>query len=505
MRTTAFSLARMIGAFLALVIFTTSHAAPPPAEQAFEEWLDAYNARDVEALGKFNKSRLGDPDVSFALDSREETGGLDLVRIERSEPLNFTALMRERDFPALQRVIVELDSPSSAKLSKFEQIAQPLSTSEALASLDAFASKLASRDRFSGVVVVEQHGKRLYEKAFGLADRDARIPIRLNTPFVFASQGKMFTAVAILQLVESGKVALDAPIGQYLTDYPNKEVASKVTVRHLLTHRGGMGDINILGPEDGPNRQWVRTIADVIKLNGGRPPAFEPGSQQEYSNYGFILLGAIIEKVTAQSYYDYVKERVFRPAGMLATAFPTREQMAGVAVPYTTIKGETVSSTGELPWRGMSAGGGISTADDELKFANALRAGKLISKAMLAEATRRQTPWYGYGFISSPPDDYPHWGHGGGAPGMSLVLAIYPTNDVTIVCMSNRDPPVCDRLAFNVHFHMADAGSPFHPDAAAHAAQPYRCNAQVKGQVLLRDARHQTGIVVHPHVVSLSC
>jgi CubicO group peptidase (beta-lactamase class C family) len=199
----------------------------------------------------------------------------------------------------------------------------------------------------------------------------------------------------------------------------------------------------------------VRTIADVIKLNGSRSPAFEPGSKEEYSNYGFILLGALIEKATGRSYFDYVNEHVFRLAGMNATKFPVRDDLAGVAVPYTTVMGELVPSSHQLPWRGMSAGGGVSTAEDELRFVRALREGKLISASMLHEATKQQTPWYGYGFISSPPDDYPHWGHGGGAPGMSVVLAVYPTNGVTIVCMSNRDPPVCDRLALNIHFHLA--------------------------------------------------
>jgi D-alanyl-D-alanine carboxypeptidase len=447
-----------IGAFLLVIATATSGAAGLPARQTFERWLVVYNSDDADALRRFNEEVLGEPDAAFVLDSREETGGLDLVRVERSEPFEFVAMMRERNFPALQRVILKLARTGETSESTLEQIPQPLPLPEALASLDAFANRLAGRDRFSGVLMVEQDGRRLYAKAFGLANRETRRPVRLDTPFLIASQGKMFTAVAILQLIESGQVSLDATVGKYLPDYPNRQLADTVTVRHLLTHRGGTGDLGILGPDDGSARAWVRTIDDVIRLNGNRPPAFEPGSREEYSNYGFILLGAIVERVTGQSYYDYLRAHIFRPAGMQATDFPTRAAMAEVAVTYTTVNGRLVPSTNQLPWRGMSAGGGTSSAEDLLKFADALTAGKLISKPLLQEATKRQTPWYGYGFISSPPDEYPHWGHGGGAPGMSLVLAIYPTNGVTIVCLSNRDPPVCDRL-FNLQYHLAPAAA----------------------------------------------
>jgi len=432
-----------------------SHAASLPAEQAFEQWLAAYNAADSAALTKFYESRLGYPDIDYVLDTREETGGLDLLEIERNEPLTFVARMRERDFAAFQRLTFELEDASSGKLRVLDQTPEPLATPQAIAALDAFAGKLAARDRYSGVFIVEQNGKRLYARAFGLADREGKKPVRLDTPFFMASQGKMFTGVAVLQLVEAGKVALDDPIGKYLTDYPNKVVAQKVTVRHLLTHRGGTGDIGILRPEEGGNRAWVRTIGDLIKLNGSRPPAFEPGTEEAYSNYGFILLGALVEKVSGRSYYDYVSEHVFRPAGMNATGFPTRDGLAGVAIPYTKVNDKIVNAGDTLPWRGLSAGGGVSTAQDELKFVASLKEGKLIAASLVQEATRRQTPWYGYGFISSEPDDYPHWGHGGGAPGMSTVLAVYPTNGVTMVCLSNRDGPVCDRLALNLHYHLA--------------------------------------------------
>jgi CubicO group peptidase (beta-lactamase class C family) len=141
--------------------------------------------------------------------------------------------------------------------------------------------------------------------------------------------------VAVLQLVEAGKIDLDAPLGRYLTDYPNADMA-KVTIQQLLTHRGGTGDIGILGREDGANRTKVRTIADLVRLNGSRSPDFPPGSKDDYSNYGFILLGAVIEKVTGNTYQDYVADHVFKPAGMKNAGFPDRDHLQGVAVDFSS-------------------------------------------------------------------------------------------------------------------------------------------------------------------------
>jgi D-alanyl-D-alanine carboxypeptidase len=439
-----------------LLVTTCVEASGPTAENVFKEWLAAYNANDTAALKDFNQRWLDDPDTRYVLDSREETGGLDVVKVERNESLNYAVLAKERSFPSYMRVSVKLEGAKA----KLIQIPQPLPLSEALASLNAFAQRLTAGDRFSGVLVIEQNDRRLYQQAFGLANRESKAPVTLDTPFFIASQGKMFTAVAILQLVEAGKVGLDDPVGKYLADYPNRDVATKVTIRHLLTHRGGTGDIGILGPDEGANRAWVKSIADVIKLNGARAPSFEPGTSLEYSNYGFMLLGAIVEKASGTSYMDYVSEHVFRPAGMTRTGFPTRDELAGVAVGYMSPDGKLAPNTDLLPWRGLAAGGGVSVAEDELRFIRALKAGKLISVPLLAEATRQQTPWYGYGFISSGPDNFPHWGHGGGAPGMSLALAVYPTNNMTMLCMSNRDPIVCDRLLFNLHFHLAPPEQP---------------------------------------------
>jgi CubicO group peptidase (beta-lactamase class C family) len=315
---------------------------------------------------------------------------------------------------------------------------------EAVAALSARAGELAATDEFSGAVLVARDGQVLLADAWGLADRVAGTANTPDTKFRIGSMNKMVTAVATLQLVEAGRIVLDDPIGKYLPNYPNAEVASKVTVRHLLTHTGGTGDI--FGPEFDRNRLTLREHGDYVELFGSRGPAFEPGSRFEYSNYGFVLLGAVIEAVTGQSYYGYVRTNVFQPAGMTSTdSLPESEPVPDRAVGYMRSGDHWVPNTDTLPWRGTAAGGGYSTVGDLMRFAQALGSGTLISPAMLAEATHPQAEQYGYGFGTGD-NPVPFYGHGGGAPGMNGDLRIYPELGYVVIALSNLDPPAASRL-----------------------------------------------------------
>ena len=327
-----------------------------------------------------------------------------------------------------------------------------LTEAEALAALESFVRDEASADRFSGAVLVAKDGEVLFRRAYGLADRERETPNTVQTRFRIGSMNKMFTAVAILQLVEAGKVELAAPLGKYLTDYPNREVATKVTIHHLLTHTGGTGDI--FGPEFDAHRLELRTLADYVKLYGERGLEFEPGSQWEYSNYGFILLGAVIERVTGQSYYDYVHEHIYEPAGMTATGSVPEDQ----AVPdrrrihEAKWRDRLAPNTDTLPYRGTSAGGGYSTVEDLARFANALLSHKLLSPDSTellitgkAGRARHQLRVRVRGYRDA---DGNGWvGHGGGAPGMNGELRIYPTSGYVVVVLANLDPPAAQRVA----------------------------------------------------------
>jgi D-alanyl-D-alanine carboxypeptidase len=142
-----------------------------------------------------------------------------------------------------------------------------MSEADALAALSARAEKLAGTDQFSGAVLVARNGEVLLHEAWGLADRETGTPNTPDTRFRIGSMNKMFTAVVTLELVEAGKLALDDTVGKRLPDYPNSDVASKVAVRHLLTHTGGTGDI--FGPEFERNRLRLREHSDYVNLVGG--------------------------------------------------------------------------------------------------------------------------------------------------------------------------------------------------------------------------------------------
>jgi D-alanyl-D-alanine carboxypeptidase len=343
---------------------------------------------------------------------------------------------------------------TSEPTSALDLVLHRLTEAEALAALGGFVREEASADRFSGAVLVAKDDKVLFSKAYGLADREREIPNTVQTRFRIGSMNKMFTAVAILQLVEAGKVNLTASLGTYLTDYPNHEVAEQVTIHQLLTHTGGTGDI--FGPEFEVHREELRTLGDYVELYGERGPEFEPGSQWVYSNYGFILLGAVIEAVTGRSYYDYVDGHVYQPAKMTRTGSrPEDQTVLDRAIGYMDPSGGTDwhPNTHTLPYRGISAGGGYSTVGDFALFADALLNHELLgpdSTELLITGKEEIGPSveYAYGFEDHRDVEGNGWvGHGGGAPGMNGDLRIYLPSGYVVVVLANLDPPAAQRIS----------------------------------------------------------
>jgi D-alanyl-D-alanine carboxypeptidase len=329
-----------------------------------------------------------------------------------------------------------------------------MTEADALKALSVRADKLAREDELSGAVLVAKDDRVLFSHAYGLADRKRRTPNTIRTRFGIGSMNKMFTAVAILQLVEAGKVKLTAPLGTYLPDYPNRDVATKVTIHQLLTHTGGTGDI--FGPDFDAHRNKLRTLADYVKLYGKRGPAFKPGSQWAYSNYGFILLGAVIEKVSGRSYYDYVQQHIYAPAGMARSgSLPENQAVADRSIGYTKPPGTTawVPNTDTLPYRGTSAGGGYSTVEDLARFAHALLSHELLSPdstKLLITGKVKAGPGarYAYGFEDARDADGNGWvGHGGGAPGINGDLRIYPKPGYVVAVLTNIDPPAAQGIS----------------------------------------------------------
>ena len=387
-------------------------------------------------------------------DFRLQTGGFSLVRVELSEATHFVALVKEKNSDNIGRfdLTVSADDPPRILATNIRLIPPPddlapprLSQADALVALDRYINEAVKADQFSGAVLVAHNGKVLLERAWGLADREKNIPAAVGTQFRMGSMNKMFTSVATLQLVDAGKIALDDTVGKYLPDYPNKDIAQKVTIRHMLTHTGGTGDI--FGPEFNRERLNLKTHSDYVKLFGTRAPLFASGAEFRYSNYGFVLLGAIIERVSGMSYYDYVRQKIFAPAGMTSTdSLPETELVPKPALGYMKRDGKWASNENTLPWRGMAAGGGYTTVRDLLRFTKALQAGKLISSSLLAQATQVHKQGYGYGFGLRGTGDWQSFGHGGGAPGMNGELRIVPKLGYVFVALSNFDPPAATRI-----------------------------------------------------------
>jgi D-alanyl-D-alanine carboxypeptidase len=435
------------------------------AVRQFSAWLEVFNGGDRDRYAEFLAasfpSRLDSLDIAMAF--RERTGGLDLRKLDRASTTEATALVQERDSDQFARVELTVDAAEPHVITSLNLAAIPrpaefpiarLTEDKAITGIQKVLSEADAADRFSGAVLVAKNGQVLFSRAYGLADRERGIPNTVATRFRIGSMNKMFTGTAVVQLAEAGKVELAAPIGEYLTGYRNRDVAAKVTIHHLLTHTGGTGDI--FTPEFRAHRPELRTLDDYVRVYGDREPEFEPGSQWRYSNYGYILLGTVIEKVTGQTYYDYVQARIYQPAQMTATGSQPEDQpVPDLSVGYMKPPGtgERVPNTETLPYRGTSAGGGYSTIGDLARFAQALVSHQLLRPEttrllITGKAEHAPGPRYAYGFEDRRDTDGNGCvGHGGGAPGMNGSLLIYPHSRYVTVVLANMDPPAAKRIA----------------------------------------------------------
>ena len=427
-----------------------------PVGIVFIDWLESFNLGELEQMQSFDEKHCqGEaPPMAPMLDFREQTGGFALLRIIRSEPFSLIVIIQEKhsDTVAQLEMSVSSEDPQQMLNLNLFMTARPadlaierMTESAALKALSAHAESESKHDRFSGALLIAKQGKILLQECWGLADRESGKAISLDTQFRLGSINKMFTAVAILQLIEKRQLTLDDPIGNHLTDYPHKETASKVTVRHLLTHTGGTGDI--FGPAFNKNRLALKEHSDYLKLYGERALTHEPGSEHQYSNFGYVLLGALIENLSSVSYNQFMRDNIFLPVGMTSTdSEPETSNVLNRCKSYTRDDGKWLPNADFLPWSGNAAGGGYSTVGDLFRFSKALESDSLISRAMLIEATRLQTEDYGFGFELSGEGLLQNYGHGGGAPGMNGMIRIYPKLGYLLIGLSNFDPRAATRL-----------------------------------------------------------
>jgi CubicO group peptidase (beta-lactamase class C family) len=343
---------------------------------------------------------------------------------------------------------VEVGEPEEGSEGEPPPIRATMSEAELRGALDAWLAPMASADRFAGVVLVAKNGATVFEKAYGLADRDRRTPITANTRFNLGSINKIFTKTAIARLMSEGKIRLTDTLGALLPDYPNA-AAKSATVEQLLEHRGGIADFFGESFSDVP-KDRLRSNADYLALVSAKPLLFAPGTQRRYCNGCYIVLGAIIERLAGVAYEDYIARNVFAPAGMTGAGFFHSDRLPADTARGYTRRGrqgddaphDNASMHGAA---GSAAGGGYASARDLLAFDIALRAGRLLDA--------KGTTWLlgGDGGAEGAVGGRRGGGLGiaGGAPGVNAVLESSQTWTVTVV--GNLDPPAAERLGVAIH------------------------------------------------------
>lgn len=295
---------------------------------------------------------------------------------------------------------------------------------------------LEQESEFSGIVLIADGDKILFEEANGLANRNKDIANSSETAFNMASVGKLFTATTVLKLAQNGIIGLDDPIGKWIDGLPNKS-RQKVTVRHLLQMKSGWGDY-MNKPAYKNNPKEFRTVSDYVKLIRTIEPKVEPDTKMIYSNVSYELLGAIIEAASGLSYVDAVNKYVWKPAHMTSTGCFVHEQADGQAVPYTEdSEGQLVSSYDIMAYRCSPAGGAYSTAEDLLRYQRSVIDGKLLDE----HHTVLMLNWF-----EEDRNNVTRFGFAGGIEGANTFLETDLKTNYTLIVLANLDPPAAERV-----------------------------------------------------------
>lgn len=428
-------------------------AQPLTPADWLSRWLDAFNDPRAGIYPDFVRQRIPSlvPYLEEDLGVREASGGFVLLRSEQTGPQEITAWVRDRNWDRFSQVVLSIGDNFIDDLS-FAGAPEPpgfsIGRMSEAATLQTFRRKLraeAATGRFSGSVLVAKGDHVLLREAYGAQDAENVRAVTPATRFCIGSAGKMFTAVGVLQLVQAGRLSLTDTIAMRLPEYPDTPLARTVTVRQLLTHSGGTGDF--FGPDYDAHASELRTPSDFIRRFGQRDPLFPPGSRWAYSNFGFILLGAILEQVTGQSWDACLEQSVFRVAGMTATS-------AVAAAGNTAVPLNGAAQTGLRPlpyYVGLPAGGGYSTVDDLHRFAVALQRGTLLDPAhhrlLTTPAVAAGSAQWSLGLRIATRNGETCHGHRGSAPGVNADFAVYPRSGYTIIVLCNRGHPHASNAA----------------------------------------------------------
>lgn len=417
--------------------FITNNVAPTALQQRpIEARLDVYRQMH---------GNMGGLEVRRVLEAQDSAVKI-LALTKQNEWFEIGFQFESAPPYKLLGIRVEDAEPPSATAAA-ESSPAVITEGDLIANVDKYLSDAVAAEEFSGTVLIAKKNSPVFQKAYGLASREYNVANRIDTRFNLGSINKIFTQVAIGQLAEQGKLTFDDKLAKHLPDFPNREAAEKITIRQLLDMSSGIGDF--FGPDfEATPKDKLRTIGDFMALFAKKPLLFEPGTKTQYSNGGYVVLGAIVEKISGRDYYQYVRENIFKPADMRDTDWyeadlTTPNLASGYTSERTAGRAESTRRNNiySRPARGSSAGGGYSTAPDLLKFATALQEGKLrvpdFRRAGNSGARTTGSTGTAFGGL----------GIAGGAPGINAVLEVGGEQGYTVVVMSNYDPPSAERVA----------------------------------------------------------
>jgi CubicO group peptidase (beta-lactamase class C family) len=346
----------------------------------------------------------------------------------------------QRKFNLLIGICLMLNA-CQAQTKEKSSSAIPLTQTEFEKKTDSYVQQYLDLDIFSGVVLVAEKGKPVYHKAFGLANRETKTPNTIDTRFDIGSMNKSMTKVLILKLVNEGKLKLNDKLGQYLKGFP-KEASEKITIEHLLNHQSGYGDYHTPEYWEIPlkDKSLQKALSHIQRL----PLLFEPGTEREYSNAGYVLLGLIAEKATEKPYYDLIESYIIKPLGLKNTYLRDKYSVPDRAIGYfKNFKGEIRSNEdfGEIP---TPAGGFYSTTSDMLNFYIAFHYGEKLWNEKTRSLDDR------YPFYQQHLTTGGAMTHAGGFEGANTVHFEILRDQISVLVFANMDEPVAERLGAGI-------------------------------------------------------
>lgn len=434
-----------------------------PPGKIVRRFIETFNAADDGKMRQFfldnvSKSGLEEQPVESRIEGmkmfRSDAKSLAVMKLLDASPLSISVVAKAGNGETLTLTFNfdKNDKFAGLRIELGEQspsTGPPMSGTELVAAVEQYLTERTRDDKFSGAVLIAHDTTILFKKAYGDADKRFNVPNRTDTKFNIGSINKFFTRLAIVQLAEQGKLLLDEPVITYLPDYPNWTVAEKIKINQLLSMKSGMGDVFGQKFENTP-KDKIRALEDYLEFFVNDTLLFEPGTQRRYSNAGFIVLGLIVEKLTGQDYYSYVREHVFHPAGMANTGwYASDEVVPNIATGYEHPERDDhtwISNIHTLPGRGSSAGGGYTTVDDMLTFIHELLQGKFLSP--------KYTEWMLTNNLPANDARLPlkrgSIGIAGGTGGVNAAVEFDAETGTIVIVLSNYSPPSAEEVDMKI-------------------------------------------------------